>query len=403
MSFSTPEQGADSDDCATKSEPVSELGTESGSGLCHPATLKTGSVGSIAGNTLRQTERPNVQVSMDPQLTTIQPGGGVVMSIELTWGYLRRWLLRNFRPGYVKRMAGLRQGSRGSLPFEPVDQRDIKFYRNQETYWWPETDDDYRWRDSLPFARAALAELILISGLFLALAFGLGLLWWPLCFPPLVICCLVLWFFRNPPRESPPGHCIVVAPADGRMVEIVEIDDPDIGPAIRFGIFLSIFNVHINRSSLSGTVVAVRYRPGKFFNAMRPESARENENLDVILASNELPGQFFRIRQITGQFARRIVCWVRPGDVLTRGEQFGMIKLGSRTELVIPRHEALQIEVAVGDTVNAGSTRLANYRFDALPNDTRRDGLTQMFKNASNDRLMANHNDPHEEPLDGKR
>jgi len=367
MSFSTPRQGAQPDDGPPSVRPAGESNEKSGvkpssvSGKAEPMRASETGAG-----VQFQTDRPAVQVSMDPQLTTIQPGGGIVMSIELGWGYLRRWYLRKFRSGYVNRMSVLRQGSRGSLPFEPVDQRDVKFYRNQETYWWPEADDDYRWRDSLPFARAGLAELILISGLFVFLAAVLGLVWWPLCLPPLVISGLVVWFFRNPPREIPSGHGVIVSPADGKMVEIVEVDDPDIGPAIRFGIFLSIFNVHINRSSMSGAVVAVRYRPGKFLNALRPESARENENLDVILSSNEMPGQFFRVRQITGQFARRIVCWVRPGDVLTRGEQFGMIKLGSRTELVIPRHDALQIEVAIGDTVSAGSTRLAHYRFDAL-------------------------------------
>ncbi|HBJ36170.1 MAG TPA: phosphatidylserine decarboxylase family protein [Planctomycetaceae bacterium] len=340
---------------------------------------------------------------MDPQLTTIQPGGGIVMSIELGWGFVRRWYLRKFRPGYVERMGILRQGSRGSLPFEPVDQRDIKFYRNQETYWWPEADDDYRWRDSLPFARAGLAELILISGLCLFIAAALGLVWWPLCLPPLVVFGLVVWFFRNPPREIPTGHGVVVSPADGKLVEIVEIEDPDIGPAIRFGIFLSIFNVHINRSSMSGSVVAVRYRPGKFLNALRPESARENENLDVILSSSEMPGQYFRVRQITGQFARRIVCWVRPGDVLTRGEQFGMIKLGSRTELVIPRHDALKIEIAIGDTVSAGLTRLAHYRFDGPISGLDQNGMTdlQSFNAAPVRPATTSNRASREEPTDG--
>ncbi len=303
---------------------------------------------------------------MDPQLTTIQPGGGFVMSIELGWGYFRRALLRTFRRGYVERIRGLRQGTRGSLPFEPVDSRDLKFYRNQETYWWPDSDDAFRWRDALPFARAGLAELILIGGFFLLLTVVLGWFWWPLGVPPLVVFGLVVWFFRDPPREIPTEHGVVVSPADGKIVQIDSIDDPDIGPAIQIGIFLSIFNVHINRSSLAGSVTAVRYRPGKFLNALRPESARENENLDVILVSQENSGRPFRIRQITGQFARRIVCWVRPGDVLTKGEQFGMIKLGSRTELIIPRDDSLAIEVRIGDKVIAGASRLAQYRL-AVP------------------------------------
>jgi len=397
MSFSTPKQGADSDDNSMTNRFDKE------SGAIASGQINSDRVTLSGGNHSGQSERRTVQVAMDPQLTTIQPGGGIVMSIELGWGYLRRWYLRKFRSGYVQRMSVLRQGTRGILPFVPIDQRDVKFYRNQDTYWWPESDDDFRWRDSLPFARAGLAELVLISGLFLFIALVLGLLWWPLCLPPLVVFALVVWFFRNPPREIPTGHGVVVSPADGKLVEIVEIEDPDIGPAIRFGIFLSIFNVHINRSSMSGAVVAVRYRPGKFLNALRPESARENENLDVILASHEMPGQFFRIRQITGQFARRIVCWVRPGDVLTRGEQFGMIKLGSRTELVIPRHDALKIEIAIGDKVSAGLTRLAHYGFDATLSGSDHDGATglQSLKAGEASFKMSNNRESGEERTDG--
>jgi len=302
--------------------------------------------------------------AMDPRLTSIQPGGGVVMSIELAWGRVRRWFLRALRPGYVERMRSLRQGSQGKLAFDPIDPRDLKYFRNQETYWWPDSDDPFRWRDALPFVRAGLAELILIAGFCFLLALAVGWYWWPLALPPSIVAILVIWFFRDPPRAIPTEHGVVVSPADGKIVQIESIEDPTIGPAIQIGIFLSIFNVHINRSSLEGSVIGVRYRPGKFLNALRPESARENEHLDLLLVSRDRPSRTFRIRQITGQFARRIVCWVRPGDVLARGEAFGMIKLGSRTELVIPRDESLELEIAVGDKVRAGSSRLARYRLD---------------------------------------
>lgn len=318
-----------------------------------------------AGRPPTASEHPGVVAGMDPRLTTIQPGGGVVMSIELAWGKVRRRLLRALRPGYVERMRVLRQGIRGSLPFEPVDSRDLKYYCNQETYWWPDSDDAFRWRDALPFARVGLAELVLIGGFLLLVTAVLLWAWWPLALPSFVLFLLVVWFFRDPPREIPTEQGVVVSPADGVLVQMDEIDDPEIGPAVQFGIFLSIFNVHLNRSSLEGSVVAVRYRPGKFLNALRPESARENENLDVLLLSRERPFLLFRIRQITGQFARRIVCWARPGDLLSKGEQYGMIKLGSRTELVIPRDQSLQIDARIGQRVIAGSTQLARYRFDA--------------------------------------
>ncbi len=126
---------------------------------------------------------------LDPQIKTIQPGGGVVMSLELAWGSLRRKLLRTFFPAYVQRMESVRQGSRGSLPFEPVDPRDLKYYRNQETYWWADADDRYRWRDAIPFARAGLAELLVIGGFFLLLTILFIWLWWPLSVAAGVVFC----------------------------------------------------------------------------------------------------------------------------------------------------------------------------------------------------------------------
>ena len=315
-------------------------------------------------------------VEMDPRLTTIQPGGGVVMSIELAWGRIRRWLLRNLRPDYVKRMQAARLGRRGSLPFEPVDPRDLKYYRNQETYWWADEDDPHRWRDSLPFVRAGLAELVLLGGGCLLLAMIGALVWWPLALPPIVVAGLIVWFFRNPRRDIPSGVGCVVSPADGKLVEVERINDPDLGPAVRLGIFLSIFNVHANRASLAGRVIAVRYRPGKMLNALKPESAQENENLDILVETQEadLSTRRYRIRQITGQFARRIVCWVRPGDELARGEMYGMIKLGSRTELILPDAPELRVVAEIGQKVSAGSTIMVRYGGDDDVN--RRDPTT---------------------------
>ncbi len=309
-----------------------------------------------------ESPQPDVTAAMDPAVKTIQPGGGVVMSIELAWGKVRRRLLRTFRPGYVRRMLATRRGDRGDLPLDPVDPRDLKYYRNQETYYWDEADDPFRWRDSLPFVRAGLAELLLIGGGCLLLAAAVGYLWWPLSLAPLTVAGLVIWFFRNPTRIAPPVAAAVVSPADGKLVQIERLEDPDLGKCVQIGIFLSIFNVHANRASLPGQVVAIRYRPGKFLNALRPESAKENENLDVVIESDELSGRRYRIRQITGQFARRIVCWSRPGQQLQRGEMFGMIKLGSRTELVIPDHPDLELKAQIGDKVLAGTTILAQYQ-----------------------------------------
>lgn len=298
---------------------------------------------------------------IDPQVTTIQPGGGTVMRLELAWGRVRRAILRAIFPGYVRQMAQVRQGEQGGCPFDPIDARDTKYYQNQGTYRWPAQYDRYRWRDRLPFVRAGLCELIVIGGGFLALSIVAGLIWWPLAIAPAVITVLVVWFFRNPRRSIPAGPGQVVAPADGKVVLIEQIEDPEIGRAMLIGIFLSIFNVHANRSPIAGRIIGLRYREGKFLNALRPESARENEQLELRIEADDAPHRLMKVRQITGAIARRIVCWNAPGDTLQRGEMFGMIKLGSRTELVMPWSEELEIAVQLGQKIKAGSTLMATY------------------------------------------
>jgi phosphatidylserine decarboxylase len=188
---------------------------------------------------------------------------------------------------------------------------------------------------------------------------GLGWLWAAGFF---VLTALVVWFFRNPRRDIPTDPGLVVSPADGKIsdIELIDHDDYIEGPAIKIGIFLSIFNVHINRAPVACRVIGLRYQPGKYLNALRPESARENEQVAVMIESL----REFRpmiVRQITGAIARRIVCWIKPEDRLEVGEQFGMIKLGSRTELVVPQEPGLELRVKKGDKVKAGSTVLLSY------------------------------------------
>lgn len=315
---------------------------------------------------------------MDPQLTWIQPGGGVICRLELAWGRWRRFWLKTFRPGYVRRMAALRKGDFNGCPHEVLDPRDVKFFRNQGGYYWEPHDDPFQWRDRLPFARAGLAELLVFSAVtFLpaaALALGIVLAGdslavpfqvagWLIVATLTVIGLLIVWFFRNPPRRVPTEPGLVVSPADGKIVEIDELDHDEFigGPAVRIGIFLSIFSVHINRAPVAGRVIGLRYQPGKYLNALRAASARENEQLAVRMQETEAPYRRYVVRQITGAIARRIVCWLKPGDSLTRGEIFGMIKLGSRTELVLPREAGLSIRTKLGDKVSAGSTILAHY------------------------------------------
>ena len=285
------------------------------------------------------------------------------MQIELAWGRWRRWYLKRFRRGYVRRMEALRQGEPEGCPHEVLDPRDLKFCRNRAGYWWSEEDDPFRWRDRLPFARAGLAELVLFTGLFLALGVGLGWIYWPLAAIPAVLAVFVVSFFRDPRREVPAGPGLAVAPADGKVVSVEEVDHDEFigGPAVVIGIFLSVFNVHINRVPMAARVIGLTYRRGKFLNALRTESARENEQMAVRLEEDEAPYRRMIVRQIAGAIARRIVCWVRPGDELPRGAQFGMIKFGSRTELVLPREPGLVIEVKPGDKVRAGRSVMARF------------------------------------------
>lgn len=315
---------------------------------------------------------------MDPQLKWIQPGGGAICHLELAWGRWRRWWLKTFRPGYVRKMAATRKGTFNGCPHEVLDPRDLKFYRNQGGYSWDANDDPFRWRDRIPFARTGLAELFVFSALTFgpALALTLALAFagssWPIAIQFLgwlavaaltAIGSLIVWFFRDPPRTIPTAPGLIVSPADGTVVAIDEIEHDNFlgGPAIQIGIFLSIFNVHINRTPVAARVIGLRYRPGKYLNALRPESARENEHLAVRLQETQAPYRRYVVRQITGALARRIVCWLKPGDELARGEQFGMIKLGSRTELVMPREAGLKVLAKLGDKIHAGTTVLAEY------------------------------------------
>jgi len=174
---------------------------------------------------------------------------------------------------------------------------------------------------------------------------------------------LVVWFFRDPPRRVPADQGAMVSPADGKIAEVVRVEHDEFigGPAVRIGIFLSIFNVHLNRAPCRSRVIELRYHPGEFLNALKPESAIRNENMWIGLEEEEQPYRKLLVRQIAGAIARRIVCVLRPGEVLERGAKVGMIKLGSRTELILSDRDGLRVEVQVGQRVKAGSTILARY------------------------------------------
>jgi len=169
-------------------------------------------------------------------------------------------------------------------------------------------------------------------------------------------------FFRDPRRETAGGENHVVAPADGKVVEVGTVEKAPLldAPAHKVGIFMSIFNAHVNRLPLEGKLLAVQKNPGKFLNALKAASARENENVTTLWERSD--GLRFVVRQIAGVIARTVVCEPRPGAVVQRGEAFGMIKFGSRTELYLPVSSEFKAEVKTGQAVRAGSTILGKVK-----------------------------------------
>ena len=170
-------------------------------------------------------------------------------------------------------------------------------------------------------------------------------------------------FFRNPRRTAPQDEKLLVSPADGTIRDIEVVHDfelpPFKGDALRIGIFLSVLNVHVNRAPSALAVSNVNYRPGKYLDARNPKCGQENEAM-TISGEATVEGRAFpmAVRQISGAIARRIVCPVEPGRRLKRGEVYGMIKFGSRTELYLPA-EGFKPLVRVGDKVKGGETVLA--------------------------------------------
>ena len=191
-----------------------------------------------------------------------------------------------------------------------------------------------------------LALLAVIFGFFSA---------WALWFFFLLFLCTVA-FFRDPERVVPFDPSVIVAPADGTVMDIIELDEDEVlkTKTRRVGIFLSIFDVHTNRAPIDGRVVYRQHRPGLYLDARRPDCSAKNESLTWAFAN---PRVTVVVRQITGAIARRIVAWANPGDELKKGERFGMIRFGSRTEIYLPLDA--EVPVKIGDHVFGGSTIVA--------------------------------------------
>jgi phosphatidylserine decarboxylase len=214
----------------------------------------------------------------------------------------------------------------------------------------------------LPLTRHGWREMLVGTLLLAGVAGGLAYLWRPLAMlaiPPLVF---LLAFFRDPDRPVPAGDRVFVSPADGTVSDITEVAHDELlgGPAVRIGIFLSVFNVHVNRSPCGGRVLQTRYAKGKFINAMRHDQASsQNESNTIVLTNPAGDRPVAVVKQIVGLIARRIVCTVSPGDQLQRGQRIGMIKFGSRTELVLPKWLEPRVSVKVGQSVRGAADVIA--------------------------------------------
>lgn len=167
------------------------------------------------------------------------------------------------------------------------------------------------------------------------------------------------YFFRDPDAQVPPGAGLVVSPAHGTVDVIDEVEESSVmgGRCRRVSIFLSVFNVHVQQAPVAGTVSHVRHTPGQFLNALKLESAALNENVVVGFRSTEPDCGPVAIKLITGLIARRIIPWVREGDVVAKGERVSLIQFGSRVDLYLPM--AARVTVALGDRVVGGETVMA--------------------------------------------
>ena len=189
---------------------------------------------------------------------------------------------------------------------------------------------------------------------------------------PVLLAAFFLWFFRDPQRAIPKGEGLMVSPADGLVTETVRIETPQ-GPRQRVSIFLNVFDVHVNRSPIAGEVTSVRYHKGKFLNAMNQESADRNEQNIVTVQGD---GMEIVFKQIAGLIARRIVFNHAEGDRVERGQRVGLIKFGSRTDIILPAEA--EIRVKTGQRVKGGSSIIAE-----MPESQLAVGVPAQWKTAS--------------------
>ncbi|SRR5260221_7557612 len=217
----------------------------------------------------------------------------------------------------------------------------------------------------MPSARKEALRFFIPLGIICVLCFiGLSLWPWtwpvtgPLFFLTFLLSIFVTYFFRDPERAVPPDEKIIVSAADGLVVGVEEMEEPDfrLGRMRRIAVFLSVFDVHVNRAPVDGLVRKTTYKPGQFLDVRHPDCSTRNECLSWSLETARGP---VAVRQIAGLVARRIVAWSSEGATWTRGERFGMIRFGSRTEVFVPLECAVLVKP--GDRVAGARTPIARW------------------------------------------
>ena len=211
------------------------------------------------------------------------------------------------------------------------------------------------------FAREGLAFIIIAALIAVgAYAAALNRRSWPLWLVAFLLTLIALWvayFFRDPERTGERGRQLVIAPADGKVIQIADVEEPAFihGRARRVSIFMNVFNVHVNRYPVSGTVEYVHYNPGKFFNAAADKASLENEQSSIGIVAES--GHKLLVRQIAGLIARRIVTYSKMGQRVTQGERLGIIRFGSRVDVFLPMDATIRVQV--GQLTYAGVTVLS--------------------------------------------
>ena len=298
-------------------------------------------------------------------VTTVQPGGGPVAALALAWGRLRRAGLRAMRPRYVQALAAERTRECPGCTHDVIDGKDLLWVQNVCAVRLPAARTVPPFRDRFGLVRLGRADVLacIVAGAGIG-ALGAWFAPW-LAVLGLPLPAFALRFFRDPERDVPAAPDLVLAPADGVLDDVRR--EPQCpffaGEAWRLGIYLSVWDVHVNRAPVHGTAERFDYRPGRRVPTVRRGVTDANEQLVTWFAADH--GLPVVVRQIAGPLARRICNVLGAGDRVAAGQRFGLIKFGSRTELWLPADPRIELAAKAGQRVIGGVTVLA--RFGAAP------------------------------------